>query len=259
MTAGDFRGAEPAWLQRLGMLPNTVRQHLVARQLAEALPTGRALRVLDIGCGQGTQAIALAREGHQVIGLDHSPGMLAMAAAAAGREPPGVRDRIQLIQARADDVGQLITQSIDVACCHGVLMYADDPGLILDQITAVLVPGGIASILVRNADSLAMGPGSRGEWDTARAALHASSYTNRIGVPARADRLSDLTAELQGAGLKVREWHGVLVFCELAAMEAPAPPEAELRQILACEQEAGRTDPYRQVAAMLHLLAERRE
>jgi len=38
----------------------------------DALP-GRRLRVLDVGCGQGRDALFIARLGHSVVGIDQSP------------------------------------------------------------------------------------------------------------------------------------------------------------------------------------------
>ena len=76
-TAGFEPGRE-LWLARLGNLRNVVRQHLVATQLDAArrdllLVTDRPLSVLDVGAGQGTQALRLAREGHRVTGGRHRP------------------------------------------------------------------------------------------------------------------------------------------------------------------------------------------
>ena len=54
-------------MARLGNLRNVVRQELVARQLegavADLLPA-RPLTVLDVGCGQGTQALRTGDERH---------------------------------------------------------------------------------------------------------------------------------------------------------------------------------------------------
>jgi 2-polyprenyl-3-methyl-5-hydroxy-6-metoxy-1,4-benzoquinol methylase len=50
-----------------------LRQEIVARQLGELIaerPVPGQLRVLDVGCGQGTQALRLADAGHEVTGLD---------------------------------------------------------------------------------------------------------------------------------------------------------------------------------------------
>lgn len=41
--------------------------------------SGSALRIADVGCGTGSFAIRLAREGHRVTGIDPAPRMLALA------------------------------------------------------------------------------------------------------------------------------------------------------------------------------------
>jgi S-adenosylmethionine-dependent methyltransferase len=47
----------------------------------------------------------------------------------------------------------------------------------------------------------------------------------------------------------------VLTFADYAAMESTVPGADEFAEIMACEQQAGRTDPYRRIAAMLHVIA----
>lgn len=53
----------------------------MARQLDEQIAgrfaVGRRLRVLDVGMGQGTQALRLARAGHQVTGVERDATMIA--------------------------------------------------------------------------------------------------------------------------------------------------------------------------------------
>ena len=111
----------------------------------------------------------------------------------------------------------------DVVLCHGVLMYFPDPGPMLAAVAAVTAPGGLASLLVRNGDALAMRPGLRGDWAAADAAFDGPRYLNRIGVRARADRLDDLTAGLAAHDLDVQAWYGVRVFTDLAGDDAPVP------------------------------------
>jgi SAM-dependent methyltransferase len=235
-----------------------VRQELVARQLAAHLPDQPARRVLDIGCGQGTQALLLARRGHVVTGLDSSARLLGDFQAALADESTHVSQRIQLIQGEASATAELFKpSSFDAVLCQGVLMYFPDPGPLLDAIAQVLAPGGIASLLVRNGDALAMRPGLLGDWDGADKAFDASAYLNRIGVTARADRLEDLTTALARRQVSVSHWYGVRVFTDSAASDAPLPDEPTLAAILRAEERAGRTDPYRHVAALLHLIAVR--
>ena len=76
-------------------------------------------------------------------------------------------------------------------------------------------------------------------------------------MTARADRLADLTGLLAQRGLSVDAWYGVRVFTDTAPQDAPVPAEAELRVLLDCEERAGSTDPYRGVAALVHVVAGR--
>jgi S-adenosylmethionine-dependent methyltransferase len=258
MSAG-FAAGEEQWRARLGTLRQVVRQEVVARQLAGAMPDLPPRRVLDVGCGQGTQALLLARRGHAVAGLDSSAQLLDDFRAALAAEPAEVGDRVRLVQGEAEAITDLFApSSFDVVLCHGVLMYFPDPGPLLDAIAQVVVPGGIVSLLVRNGDALAMRPGLLGDWDGVGKAFDGVAYLNRIGVDARADRLEDLTAALARRRMHVARWYGVRVFTDGATSDAPLPDDATLDAILQFEERAGRTDPYRRVAALLHLIAVRR-
>jgi S-adenosylmethionine-dependent methyltransferase len=256
--SAGFSVGEESWRAGLGTLRQVVRQELVTRQLAGHLPAGRPARILDVGCGQGTQVLALARAGHQVTGLDSSPVLLGDLETALAGDAPEVRRRVRLIRGEAERLADLVpAQGFDAVLCHGVLMYFDDPAPLLAGLAATVAPGGFASLLVRNGDALAMRPGLLGHWPTAQRAFDDMAYGNRIGVTARADRLADLTGSLSATGLSVEAWYGVRVFTDTIAQDAPLPAEAELRVLLGCEERAGRTDPYRGVAALLHLIGRR--
>ncbi|WP_408907126.1 class I SAM-dependent methyltransferase [Streptomyces cavernicola] len=237
---------------------NVVRQELVARQLDEQIaarfPVGQRLRVLDVGLGQGTQALRLARAGHQVTGIESDAEMLAAARAALAAEPDGIRARVRLLEGDGRDTGvHFLPGSFDVVLCHGVLMYVAEPDGMLAGLARMLAPGGLLSLLVRNADALAMRPGLSGDWSAAITAFDTATYTNRIGLDVRADRRATLTSTLAGIGAPLHAWYGVRVFTDTAPDDAEPPSEAELTALLAAEERAGRTDPYRAVAALTHL------
>jgi S-adenosylmethionine-dependent methyltransferase len=253
-----FAAGEENWRARLGTLRQVVRRELITRQLAAHLPDSPPRRVLDLGCGQGTQVLRLARRGHQVTGLDTSPTLLGDLRRALADEPGPVRGRVRLVPGEAQDAARLVPgENFDVVLCHGVLMYFADPAEVLTAIAEVTAPGGLVSLLVRNGDALAMRPGQFGDWAAADAAFDGAAYRNRIGVQARADRLADLTAGLAARHLTVRHWYGVRVLTDLAADDAPLPGDAELELILSCEERAGSRDPYRGVAPLLHVIARR--
>ncbi|MCI3270268.1 class I SAM-dependent methyltransferase [Streptomyces cylindrosporus] len=229
---------------------------MVSRQLDEQIagrfPVGQRLRVLDVGMGQGTQALRLARAGHQVTGVEQDATMVAAAREALAGEPEGIRERVRIVQGDGRDTGvHFLPGSFDVVLCHGVLMYVEEPDALLAGLARMLAPGGLLSLLVRNADALAMRPGLYGDWAGALASFDTVSYTNRLGLDVRADRLQTLTDALAGIGAPLHAWYGVRVFTDTAADDAQAPDDVET--LLAVEERAGRTDPYRSVAALLHL------
>ncbi|MFF4529882.1 class I SAM-dependent methyltransferase [Streptomyces sp. NPDC001407] len=231
---------------------------MVARQLDEQIaarfPVGRRLRVLDVGLGQGTQALRLARAGHEVTGLESDPRMVAAVRQALTAEPEGIQERVRVIEGDGRDTGaHFLPGAFDVVLCHGVLMYVPEPDPMLAGLARVLAPGGLLSLVVRNADALAMRPGLAGDWETALAAFDSPAYTNRLGLNVRADQLETLTATLAGIGAPLHAWYGVRVFTDQAPDAAEPPSGAELYRLLAAEDRAGRTDPYRAVAALLHL------
>lgn len=252
-----FAAGEGRWRERLGNLRNVVRQELVTRQLAAHLPPAPA-RVLDVGCGQGTQALRAAALGHRVTALDASRDLLDLLerdlrAGDQQEGPAGAPPEVEIVHAGVERLDELFeAASFDVVLCHGLLMYFDDPGPLLASIARLLAPGGTLSLVVRNGDALAFRPGLRGDWAAARAAFRDAGYTNRIGVAARADRLDELARRLAVHELRVVAWYGVRVFTDTAADDAPVP--ADLAELLDCEEVAGRTDPYRKVAALTHLV-----
>ena len=250
-----FSGHEERWQSRLGKLRDVVRQELVRRQLAAELGPP-PVRIIDLGCGQGTQAVALARRGYEVTGVDASAELLARLERDLAAEPALVRARVRVEHGLIEDWAERSGgASAAAVLCHGVLMYTADPDPILRAVAGLTAPGGMASLLVRNGDALAMRPGLKGDWTACADAFQTVSYTNRIGITARADRLDDLTARLAGHGLDVTAWYGVRVFTDTAPGDAEPPPDLEA--LLACEERAGHTDPYRRVAALLHLIARR--
>ncbi|MGV9884362.1 class I SAM-dependent methyltransferase [Streptomyces sp. NPDC003006] len=223
-------------------------------QIAARFPVGQRLRVLDVGMGRGTQALRLARAGHKVTGVEQDPAMIAAAREALAEEPEGIQGRVRLVQGDGHQTGvHFLPGSFDVVLCHGVLMYADEPDALLAGLARMLAPGGLLSLLVRNADALAMRPGLGGDWSGAMAAFDSVTYRDGLGLDVRADRLDALSATLAGIAAPLQVWYGVRVFTDTVHDEEPLPAEWELEALLAAEERAGRTEPYRRVAALLHL------
>jgi SAM-dependent methyltransferase len=247
---GDFAEGESVWIERQGNLRNVIRHEMIARQLAGYARPG--MTVLDVGCGQGTQALALARAGCEVTGVDPSHALLDWCATDARDE--GLP--LELLEGRIDDLQSLLDErDFDLVCAHGLLMYLDDRTTALTMLAARVAPGGLLSITIRNGHALALRPGLRGDWPEALRSYDSLDYVNELGVHARADLLDHVEQALENLGLSLVRWYGVRVLNDAAPVDAPCPPAADLALLLDAEDQAGRRDPYRWMASQLHLIA----
>jgi S-adenosylmethionine-dependent methyltransferase len=266
-TFGDGRAA---WLGALGNVRNVVRQEMIARQLDKHLRMPAA-RVLDVGAGQGTQSIRLARAGHRVLAIEPDSGMRRVFLATLSAEPADVRDRVTL---RHGQVGSLhaVTggEAFDAVLLLGVLMYLQASEPIMAEMAAHVAPGGLLALAARSTISAVWRPAARQDWqaalaafeeyDAARAEGRDMRYVNEIGAPARADDIDALAGFAAGYGLVLENWYGVRIAVDPEELDPPPPSDPnELAALLNVEERLGATDPYRQLGQLAHLIFRKAE
>ncbi|WP_426570653.1 class I SAM-dependent methyltransferase [Aquihabitans sp. McL0605] len=100
------------------------------------LGTVEGSRILDLGCGTGRNAVALARQGAKVLAVDPSTELLALA-----RDRADAADvRVELHQAGLAELAFLRSDSIDAAVSVMALASADDLARVFRQVHRVLKP-----------------------------------------------------------------------------------------------------------------------
>jgi SAM-dependent methyltransferase len=109
------------------------------RRMAEG-----ARRVLELGCGWGRVALALAEAGHEVVGLERDAGMRAEAERRRAASPPEVRERLRFVSGDMADFDLGATFDRVFVPFTGIYCLLSDEALAgcLAAVRAHLAPGG---------------------------------------------------------------------------------------------------------------------
>ncbi|MFE8941084.1 class I SAM-dependent methyltransferase [Streptomyces sp. NPDC007872] len=255
MTAFDSVGA--AYAAHSDSARGRLRHDLVERRLLAELPTTPA-RILDVGCGNGEMTLRLAAAGHQVTGADPSATMLAVAADRLAARPE-LADRVQLVNEGFESL-PLDGEPFDAVCCHGVLMYLDDPDEAVARLAGLVAPGGLLSILAKNHRAIGVREALVGHSETARRLIvsGANRSVGNLGRETRGDdpdALDWLTAE---HGLIPQPWQGVRISHDHLD-DTWAPDPAAYTAALELEWAASSRSPYRDMGHLVHTLARQPE
>jgi len=134
-------------------------------------------RLLELGCGTGDEALALAAYGCKVVATDASTEMIRIAREKARRHPAG--DRVKFAQGHARDIDRLLggepDGSYDGAYSSFALSYEQELTRVRRALSRLVRPAG--SFLVAATNRLCLA-----EWAVAMASLHPSFSGRRLAA-----------------------------------------------------------------------------
>jgi 2-polyprenyl-3-methyl-5-hydroxy-6-metoxy-1,4-benzoquinol methylase len=104
-------------------------------------------RVLEVGCGIGTDSINFARAGASLTAVDLSSESLRIAAQRA--DVMGVADRIEFVQANAEELTSALSREpYDLVYSFGVVHHTPRPERALAEIRSLVAPGGTLKLMI---------------------------------------------------------------------------------------------------------------
>jgi 2-polyprenyl-3-methyl-5-hydroxy-6-metoxy-1,4-benzoquinol methylase len=110
-------------------------------------PRWNGKKVLEIGCGIGTDTINFARNGAQVTAVDVSEKSMGLAKKRA--EVFGVQDAIRFYCGNAEELSKLIPpEKYDLIYSFGVIHHTPHPERVIEQIQSFVKPGTEIKIMV---------------------------------------------------------------------------------------------------------------
>ena len=107
----------------------------------------RGKKVLEIGCGIGTDTMNFARHGAFVTAVDLSSQSLKIAAQRA--EVFGLSDRIKFYNGSAEELTSFVPlETYDLVYSFGVIHHTPHPERVLEQVCSYVRPGTTVKIMV---------------------------------------------------------------------------------------------------------------
>jgi 2-polyprenyl-3-methyl-5-hydroxy-6-metoxy-1,4-benzoquinol methylase len=109
----------------------------------------RGKRVLEIGCGIGTDTINFARCGAEVTAVDLTEKSLDVARQRA--EVFGVAEHVRFVRANAERLSQAVpVETYDLVYSFGVIHHTPHPEQVLQEIRRYITPEGTVKIMIYN-------------------------------------------------------------------------------------------------------------
>ncbi|WP_225804197.1 class I SAM-dependent methyltransferase, partial [Streptomyces sp. NK15101] len=250
-----FSAVGAAYAEHSDSARGRLRHDLVERRLRAELPAS-PVRILDVGCGTGEMTVRLATAGHRVTGVDPDRRMLAIVAARLTARPE-LRERVELFEAGIHSL-PFGHEGFGAVCCHGVLMYLDEPGEALARLAEQVAPGGLLSILAKNRRAIGVREALAGDYGSARRLIESETdrSVGNLGLETRADTAEALDRLAAGHGLTPLAWQGVRIFHDHLD-DTWAPERAAYEAALELEWAASWRSPHRDIGHLVHTLARR--
>ncbi len=159
----------------------------------------RGARVVDVGCGGGLLSEALARAGARVTGIDLGQKVIDIARLHLYESNLAVDYRVQ----SSAELAAAEPASFDAVCCMELIEHVPDPAALVNDLGALLKPGGWLFMSTLNRTPAAFGAAILGAEYALRLLPRGTHHYAQFLKPSELGRL------LRHAGLELQDIAGL--------------------------------------------------
>ncbi len=234
-----------------------VRAAVLWRDLSQAmahLPKG-PLRILDAGGGFGFFSQKLAKLGHSVTLCDISSEMLALGKAQieAYEESSGETLDISLIHAPIQSLTQETLGQFDLILCHAVAEWLSDAKQTLGDLTGLLKPDGLFSLMFYNKEAMRFHSLISGNFDYVAADF---KVKKKVGLtPSYPLYIQDVRKWVEDWQMELVSESGVRVIHDY--LKTHQPPNSDFSQLLEMELQYSTHPAYIGLGRYVHFIMRR--
>ncbi len=234
-----------------------VRAAVLWRDLSQAmaqLPKG-PLRILDAGGGFGFFSQKLAKLGHSVTLCDISSEMLALGKSQieAYEESSGETLDISLIHAPIQSLTQETLGQFDLILCHAVAEWLSDAKQTLGDLTGLLKPDGLFSLMFYNKEAMRFHSLISGNFDYVAADF---KVKKKVGLtPSYPLYIQDVRKWVEDWQMELVSESGVRVIHDY--LKTHQPPNSDFSQLLEMELQYSTHPAYIGLGRYVHFITRR--
>lgn len=234
-----------------------VRAAVLWRDLSQAmaqLPKG-PLRILDAGGGFGFFSQKLAKLGHSVTLCDISSEMLALGKAQieAYEKSSGETLDISLIHAPIQSLTQETLGQFDLILCHAVAEWLSDAKQTLGDLTGLLKPDGLFSLMFYNKEAMRFHSLISGNFDYVAADF---KVKKKVGLtPSYPLYIQDVRKWVEEWQMELVSESGVRVIHDY--LKTHQPPNSDFSQLLEMELQYSTHPAYVGLGRYVHFIMRR--
>lgn len=233
-----------------------IRQQVLLRDLTTLSVLQTPCQVLDVGAGQGQLSLTLAKMGHKVHLTDISAEMLAIAAEAAtaqGLAVAGPAAQLQFSKLSLAELSRQTQQQYPLVLCHAMLEWLAEPAAALTQLSQLLAPGGVLSLMYYNKDAKRLSNILYGNFDYVAADFKVKKKVSLS--PQNPLEPKDVERWYLDAGFRLLSKTGVRCFHDY--LQHRSMQQSHFGQLLELELKYNRQEPYASLGRYTHLMLSR--